>query len=130
VRPPAVVTCNLMVVDVVPSQEEIDRIFAALADATRRDILARVIDREQSVSALARPYAMSLPAVQKHVAVLERAGLVGKTRVGKEQRVHAEPQGIRAARALLERYEALWRHRVDAMDRLLAEEADGPDQKE
>jgi DNA-binding transcriptional ArsR family regulator len=121
-----------MVVDVEPTQEEIDRVFAALADATRRDILARVIDREQSVSSLARPYAMSLPAVQKHVAVLERAGLVGKTRVGREQHVHAVPERIRVAGALLDRLELRWRLRVDAMDRLLAEEAvpNGPVQQE
>jgi DNA-binding transcriptional ArsR family regulator len=121
-----------MVVDVEPTQEEIDRIFSALADATRRDILVRVIDREQSVSSLARPYAMSLPAVQKHVAVLERAGLVRKTRVGKEQHVHAVPERIRVARALLDRLEQLWRHRIDAMDRLLAEDAapDAPVQHE
>jgi DNA-binding transcriptional ArsR family regulator len=65
---------------------------------------------------------MSLPAVQKHVGVLERAGLVGKTRVGREQQVHAVPERIRLVRSLLERYEALWRHRVDAIDHLLAEE--------
>jgi DNA-binding transcriptional ArsR family regulator len=110
-----------MVVDVDLGQVEIDRIFHALADATRRDILVRVIDREQSVSALARSYAMSLPAVQKHVGVLERAGLVSKSRVGREQRVHAEPERIRVARELLDRYEALWRHRVAAMDALLTE---------
>ena len=117
-----------MVVETEPSQEEIDRIFQALADATRRDILARVIDREQSVSALARSYAMSLPAVQKHVGVLERAGLIRKTRVGREQQVHAVPARIRLARSLLERYEALWRHRIETIDRLLAEEPD--EQKE
>ena len=130
--PRSVVTYNPMVVDVEPTQEEIDRIFSALADATRRDILVRVIDREQSVSSLARPYAMSLPAVQKHVGVLERAGLVAKTRVGKEQRVRAVPERIRVARALLERLEQLWRHRIDAMDRLLAEDAvaDGPVQEQ
>jgi len=111
-----------MVVDTEPGQEEIDRIFQALADGTRRDILARVIDREQSVSVLARSYAMSLPAVQKHVVVLERAGLVGKTRVGREQQVHAVPARIRLVMSLLERYETLWRHRIDAIDRLLAEE--------
>jgi DNA-binding transcriptional ArsR family regulator len=111
-----------MVVDTESSQAEIDRILHALADSTRRDILARVIDREQSVSALARPYAMSLPAVQKHVAVLEQAGLVTKSRVGREQRVHAEPEGIRVVRRLLDRYEDLWRHRVATMDRLLAED--------
>jgi DNA-binding transcriptional ArsR family regulator len=111
-----------------PSRAEIDRVFHALADATRRDILVRVIDREQSVSSLARSYAMSLPAVQKHVGVLEAAGLVGKSRVGREQRVHAEPERIRVARELLDRFEALWRARVAAMDRLLAE--DPPSTKE
>ena len=111
-----------MVVDTEPTQKEIDRIFSALADATRRDILVRVIDREQSVSSLARPYAMSLPAVQKHVGVLERAGLVSKTRVGKEQHVRAVPERIRVARALLEQLETLWRHRIEAVDRLLAED--------
>jgi DNA-binding transcriptional ArsR family regulator len=113
-----------MVVDVDLAQEEIDRIFQALADATRRDILARVIEREQSVSALAGAYRMSLPAVQKHVSVLQRAGLVGKARHGREQHVHAEPERIRVARELLDSYEALWRHRVAAMDALLAEEPD------
>jgi DNA-binding transcriptional ArsR family regulator len=108
------------------AQEEIDRIFQALADSTRRDILTRVIEREQSVSALAGAYRMSLPAVQKHVSVLERAGLIGKTRHGREQRVHAEPERIRTARELLDRYEALWRHRVAAMDALLAEDQPHP----
>jgi DNA-binding transcriptional ArsR family regulator len=111
----------VVVVDEV-AQEEIDRIFQALADATRRDILARVIEREQSVSALAGAYRMSLPAVQKHVAVLERAGLVGKTRAGREQRVHAERDRLRLARDLLDAYEVLWRHRIAAMDALLAED--------
>jgi DNA-binding transcriptional ArsR family regulator len=111
-----------MVVDTELGQEEIDRIFHAIADGTRRDILARTIDHEQSVSALARAYAMSLPAVQKHVGVLELAGLVTKVRAGREQRVHAEPERLRLARALLDRYEDLWRHRVSAMDRLLAED--------
>ncbi|MGN6742786.1 MAG: ArsR/SmtB family transcription factor [Amnibacterium sp.] len=104
------------------AQDEIDRIFHALADATRRDILARVIEREQSVSALAGAYRMSLPAVQKHVGVLERAGLVGKTRAGREQRVHADLARLALARELLEAYELLWRHRVAAMDALLAED--------
>ncbi len=114
-----------MVVVVDLDQAEIDRIFQALADATRRDILTRVIEREQSVSALAGAYRMSLPAVQKHVGVLEKAGLVGKTRVGREQRVHAEPERLRLARDLLEKYEVLWRSRIAAIDALLAEETTG-----
>lgn len=118
-------TYNPMVVD--HAAVEIDRIFQALADATRRDILVRVIEREQSVSALARAYEISLPAVQKHVGVLERAGLVGKARHGREQRVHAEPDRLRSVRELLEAYETVWRHRVATMDALLAE---GPTQQE
>jgi DNA-binding transcriptional ArsR family regulator len=111
----------VVVRDADSAQEDIDRIFHALADATRRDILARVIERERSVSAIAGAYPMSLPAVQKHVSVLERAGLVGKRRHGREQHVHAEPERIRTARDVLDRYEALWRHRIAAMDALLAE---------
>lgn len=118
-----------MVVDAELAPAEVDRIFRALADATRRDILERVIGEERSVSALARRYAMSLPAVQKHVGVLEVAGLVSRTRSGRETRVHPEFDRIRAARALLDRYEELWRHRVAAMDALLAADAppDTPD---
>jgi DNA-binding transcriptional ArsR family regulator len=72
--------------------DEMDRIFHALADATRRDIVVRVVQREQSVSALAESYAMSFAAVQKHVAVLERASLVVKERRGREQIVHGKPR--------------------------------------
>jgi DNA-binding transcriptional ArsR family regulator len=117
-----------MVVDAALSQDEVDRIFHALADATRRDILERVIRREQSVSALGRAYSMSLPAVQKHVGVLERAGLVSKHRAGREQQVRAELERIALARELLGRYEELWRHRIAAIDRLLTE--DPTEQKE
>lgn len=101
--------------------DEVDRVFAALADATRRDIVDRVLRREASVSTLARSYAMSFAAVQKHVAVLERAHLVVKQRHGREQIVHADVTTLRAAGRLLDRYEELWRGRVDRMDALLAE---------
>lgn len=100
---------------------EIDRIFQALADATRRDILTRVLRGEQSVSALASGYAMSFAAVQKHVAVLERAALVVKERRGRERLVHAEPDGLRRARRLLDHFEQLWRHRTEAIAGILAE---------
>jgi DNA-binding transcriptional ArsR family regulator len=104
------------------SEVEIDRIFQALADATRRDIVNRVLRGEQSVSALARGYAMSVAAVQKHVAVLERAALVSKERRGREQLVHGNPDGLQRARLLLDHFEALWRHRTDSIDSLLAED--------
>ncbi|WP_207456987.1 ArsR/SmtB family transcription factor [Herbiconiux sp. SYSU D00978] len=111
-----------MVVEAL-TDDEVDVIFHALADATRRDILTRVLHQEESVSGLARRYEMSFAAVQKHVAVLERASLVVKQRRGREQLVHGEPTRIRQARALLDRYETLWRARVRGIDELLA--ADG-----
>lgn len=99
---------------------EVDQVFAALADATRRDIVDRVLRQEASVSVLARAYPMSFAAVQKHVAVLERARLVVKHRQGREQIVSADVTTLRAAGRLLDRYEELWRDRVDRMDALLA----------
>ncbi len=104
------------------SETEVDRLFQALADGTRRDILTRALTGEHSVTALAARYEMSFAAVQKHVAVLERASLVVKTRRGREQLVTADPDALATARRLLEQYEALWRHRVAAIDALLAED--------
>ena len=101
-----------------------DRIFHGLADATRRDIVTRVLRQEQSVSSLARGYDMSFAAVQKHVAVLERAALVSKQRRGREQVVHANPEMLRKATRLLEQYEQIWRHRVQAIDDLLSEDGE------
>lgn len=103
------------------SDEQIDRVFQALATATRRDILRRTIESEQSVSALARDYDMSFAAVQKHVAVLEAAELIVKRAEGRERLVRANPDMIARARALLARYEELWRSRISRLDALLAE---------
>ena len=95
--------------------------FHALAISTRRDILRRTIEREHSVSILASDYAMSFAAVQKHVAVLEEAGLIVKRAEGRERLVRANPEMIARARALLARYEELWRARIARLDDLLAE---------
>lgn len=103
------------------SDDDADRIFQALADRTRRDIVTRVLTSEQSVSELAERYSMSFAAVQKHVAVLERAGLVRKVRRGREQIVHAAVHVIHQATALLESFEHLWQHRVARIDALLSE---------
>jgi DNA-binding transcriptional ArsR family regulator len=104
--------------------DEIDRIFRALADATRRDIVARVLQREHTVTELAERYAMSFAAVQKHVAVLERAALVRKTRRGREQRVRGDAETVSRASELLQGYERLWHERIDRIDALLnADEA-------
>ena len=118
---PGPVTYNQMVVQMV-NDAEADRIFQALADATRRDIVSRVMAREQSVSDLARDYAMSFAAVQKHVAVLERARLVTKVRRGREQLVHGDPATLGRAVQLLDAYQEIWRARTERMEQLLNEE--------
>ncbi|WP_214320051.1 ArsR/SmtB family transcription factor [Nonomuraea sediminis] len=102
--------------------EVVDRLFHALADATRRDILRKCLGGELSVSRLAEGYPMSFAAVQKHVAVLERAGLVSKQRRGREQLVSTDLAALRRARQALDEYEAIWRGRVDRMAHLLDDE--------
>ena len=97
-----------------------DRIFGALGDATRRDIVRRAIDGEEGVAELATHYPMSFAAVQKHVAVLERAGLVSKHRIGRRKVVRANLEGLRVARRVLDGYEELWRERVERMDQLIS----------
>ncbi len=104
------------------TDDEVDRLFKALADATRRDILARTLVGEVNVSNLAADYAMSFAAVQKHVAVLEGAGLVTKLPVGRERRVRANPETLRKAQALLAHFERLWVGRIAQLDALLAED--------
>ena len=117
---------NQMVAQRELSDDDVDRIFRALADATRRDILRRTIAAEQSVSTLAADYDMSFAAVQKHVAVLEAARLIVKRAEGRERRVRTDPEMIARAQQLLERYQDLWRHRIDSIDALLAEDAETP----
>jgi DNA-binding transcriptional ArsR family regulator len=107
-----------MVVD--DAAEHVDELFHALADSTRRDILRRCVADEPSVSRLARAYPMSVTAVQKHVAVLERAGLVTKERRGREQLVQTDSDAVRRAREALDELEATWRTRVARMSDVLA----------
>ena len=113
-----------MVVD-LPDRERTDRLFHALADATRRDIVAIVLHDEQSVSDLARRYPVSFAAIQKHVAVLERAELVTKQRRGREQLVHGNVDTIRRAHGLLDRLEVVWRERIDRFGDVLAQPHEG-----
>jgi DNA-binding transcriptional ArsR family regulator len=109
-----------MVVDEL-ADTAVDELFHALADPTRRDILRRCAVGEPSVSRLAQAYPMSFAAVQKHVAVLERAGLVTKERRGREQLVRTDAGAVGRARQALDELEATWRGRVDRMSDLLAE---------
>lgn len=104
------------------SDDEVDRIFRALADATRRDVVRRTLVSESSVSELAATYDMSFAAVQKHVAVLEGAGLVTKSSRGRERLVRANPEVIAKAQQLLDGFEQIWRGRIDRLDALLAED--------
>ena len=114
-----------MVVETDPrdlSEADVDRIFKALADATRRDIVRRTLAAEATVSALAADYDMSFAAVQKHVAVLEGAGLVTKHRSGRERLVRGNPAAIQHAQSLLDHYEQIARARIERLDALLAED--------
>lgn len=96
-----------------------DSVFAALADATRRDIVLRALTGAEGVGELAQHYPMSFAAVQKHVAVLERAGLITKERTGRRKVVRTNVEGLRVARNLLDEYEALWRGRIERMTALI-----------
>ena len=109
-----------MVVD-KPSEADLDRLFQAFADRTRRDILTRALNAEYSVSELAAHYAMSFAAVQKHVAVLERASLITKEKRGREQIVRVQVEALRRARRLLDEYEKVWRDRADRIADILTE---------
>src|SRR5690349_18520028 len=111
-----------MVVDQV-ERRALDDLFHALADGTRRDIVVRTLQSEYSVSALARLYPMTFAAVQKHVAVLERAALVTKRRHGREQLVAGNVDTVRRAARLLDELELVWRARLDRFGDLLAEDA-------
>ena len=98
---------------------DFDSAFGALADATRRDIVRRAIDGNEGIAELADHYPMSFAAVQKHVAILERAGLVTKQRIGRRKVVRTNVAGLRMARGLLDQYEQLWRDRIDRMTDLI-----------
>ena len=108
-----------MVVDIL-TDEAVDDVFRALSDATRRDILRRCADGDRSVTRLAAAYPMSFAAVQKHVTVLERAGLVTKERRGREQLVHTDLAAVDRARRVLDELEQTWRGRAERMSNLLA----------
>ncbi len=111
-----------MVVDELRRSEaqRTDRLFHALADATRRDIVAQTLDHERSVTELAQRYPMSFAAVQKHVAVLADAGLVSKHRQGRVQLVRGELDRVQEVHRLLDELEVLWRARMDRFDAVLS----------
>src|SRR5207302_4627589 len=110
-----------MVVQVLAAAPDFDRMFGALADHTRRDIVRRAITAEEGIVELASHYPMSFAAVQKHIAILERAGLVSKERVGRRKVVRTNLAQLLAVRRLLDQYDELSRGRVDRMTALISE---------
>src|ERR687893_1468020 len=116
-----------MVVLMQIAPHEFDRMFGALADHTRRDIVRRAIEGQEGIAELASHYPMSFAAVQKHVAILERAGLVKKQRIGRRKVVRTNLEGLRVARRLLDQYEELWRGRIDRMTELVAGNGEQPE---
>jgi DNA-binding transcriptional ArsR family regulator len=110
-----------MVVQMLTAPRDFDRMFGALADHTRRDIVRRAITAEEGIVEIASHYSMSFAAVQKHIAILERAGLVSKERVGRRKVVRTNLAQLLAVRHLLDQYEELWRGRVDRMTALISE---------
>ena len=100
----------------------LDRTFGALADPIRRDILARLAEGEATVGELARPYAVSRPAISKHLRVLERAGLVRRSRDGRINRCELEAGPMRDAAEWVERYRRFWEGQLDSLSRYLERE--------
>ena len=107
-----------------------DAMFGALADATRRDIVRRAIAGAEGVAEMASHYPMSFAAVQKHVAILERAGLVTKQRIGRRKVVQTNLRALLVARRLLDEYEELWRGRIARMTDLIDETSEPSPPKE
>lgn len=102
-------------------EDRLSATFAALADPTRRAILARLADGEASVTELAEPFEMSLPAVSKHLKVLERAGLVTRTRHAQWRPCRLRPEPLREASDWVEQYRRLWEERFDRLEDYLKE---------
>ena len=105
----------------MPSADVLDRTFAALADPTRRAILTRLADGEATVTDLAKPFEMSLPAVSKHLKVLERAGLISRGREAQWRPSRLEPAPLKDVADWVEAYRVLWEGRLDRLDDYLRE---------
>jgi DNA-binding transcriptional ArsR family regulator len=103
----------------VNNQQALDSTFAALSDATRRGILARLATGEASVTKLAQPYDMSLPAVSKHLRVLESAGLVARSKNGRVHRCRLKAAPMKSAAAWIEHYRQFWETQLDSLQRYL-----------
>lgn len=109
---------------------DLDRVFHALSDPTRRALLASLQHGERTVTELARPHSISLTAVSKHLGVLERASLVTRLRSGRQVRCRLEPAPLAAASEWIEHYRNFWTLRLDSLDDLLRTKEDTTDERE
>lgn len=112
-----------------PPGDTLSATFSALADPTRRAILARLVSGEATVTELAEPFDMSLPAVSKHLKVLERAGLIARNREAQWRRCRLDPAPLRDASAWLDHYREFWEQRFDRLEAYLAEIQQPPKSK-
>ncbi len=109
----------------VKSAETLDEVFSALADPTRREILLALAEGERSVSELAEPFDVSLPAVSKHLSVLERAGLITREREGRVRRCRLEPEPLAGALEWIAQYGRFWEDSFDSLERMLVKQRKG-----
>ncbi len=109
------------------SVEDLDSVFYALADPTRRSIISALSRGEATVKEIAEPYPMSLPAVSKHLKVLERAGLIERQIEGRTHRIRIRPTGMRSAAEWMERYREFWEGQLDRLEAFLDSAIDSQD---
>jgi DNA-binding transcriptional ArsR family regulator len=108
------------------TSEDLDLLFGALADATRRGIVEQLASGEATVTELAAPYGISLPAISRHLKVLERASIITRSRQGRWRSAHLSPHSLGGAATWIERHERLWSERLDRLDDHLALDIDQP----
>ena len=102
---------------------DLDRVFRALADSTRREILVRIARSDCTVAKLSRPFPISAPAISRHLKVLEDAGLLERVRAGRHHHFHLNPERLAGVRATLDRLARFWHRRLDELERFLDAEA-------
>jgi DNA-binding transcriptional ArsR family regulator len=109
--------------------QDMDDVFRALADRTRREILFRVARSNCTVAELSKPFKISAPAISRHLKILERAGILERVRTGKHHRFQLNPRPLEEVSATLKQLTAFWLHRLDALENFLAQEKSASKQK-
>ncbi len=115
-----------MVRSVPRRSDQVDLVFKALADPTRRQVIERLVSGSASTSELAQPFTMALPSFLQHLSVLEKAGLVTSTKVGRTRTYRLSPEGLDAAQGWLADRRRLWESRLDQLDQFLIDQKESP----